>query len=241
MAKFCGKCGAKLDEATGLCPNCDAEKIRTQAEYPVQPKHAEKAAAPARQENAALSKTEEKKQRKAEKKEQKEQKKAAKRGKLANLTVGQKMGRFFLKLLLWMLLLVAVTGGIIAGLSYMGISNIPFLSEFNEDNILETLNKRAIAVEESDIVMETDTEGTATIIVKMPNYELLFKEAYASENPDRYLAKALILGHYEVQEYEETAAVTVANGVTTIHSDEVVHRLLEKALINAINALTEVE
>lgn len=238
MAKFCGKCGTKLDEATGLCPKCDAEKIRMQTEQPAQPKRAEKAAVPAQQENASLSKTEEKKQRKAEKKEQK---KAAKRERLANLTVGQKMGRFFLKLLLWMLLLVAVTGGIIAGLSYMGISNIPFLSEFNEDNILETLNKRAIAVEESDIVMETDTEGTATIIVKMPNYELLFKEAYASENPDRYLAKALILGHYEVQEYEETAAVTVANGVTTIHSDEVVHRLLEKALINAINALTEVE
>ena len=24
MAKFCGKCGAKLDERTGLCPNCDS-------------------------------------------------------------------------------------------------------------------------------------------------------------------------------------------------------------------------
>ena len=28
MAKFCGKCGAKLDEATGLCPNCDADKLQ---------------------------------------------------------------------------------------------------------------------------------------------------------------------------------------------------------------------
>lgn len=27
MAKFCGKCGARLDEATGLCPNCDADKM----------------------------------------------------------------------------------------------------------------------------------------------------------------------------------------------------------------------
>lgn len=27
MAKFCGKCGTKLDEVTGLCPNCDAEKM----------------------------------------------------------------------------------------------------------------------------------------------------------------------------------------------------------------------
>lgn len=28
MAKFCGKCGARLDEATGLCPNCDADKLK---------------------------------------------------------------------------------------------------------------------------------------------------------------------------------------------------------------------
>ena len=34
MAKFCGKCGAKLDEATGLCPNCDADKLNKQTETP---------------------------------------------------------------------------------------------------------------------------------------------------------------------------------------------------------------
>ncbi len=28
MAKFCGKCGSKLDKTTGLCPKCDADKIR---------------------------------------------------------------------------------------------------------------------------------------------------------------------------------------------------------------------
>lgn len=27
MAKFCGKCGTKLDVKTGLCPNCDTEKM----------------------------------------------------------------------------------------------------------------------------------------------------------------------------------------------------------------------
>lgn len=26
MAKFCGKCGSKLDETTGLCPKCDVEQ-----------------------------------------------------------------------------------------------------------------------------------------------------------------------------------------------------------------------
>ena len=25
MAKYCGKCGSKLDELTGICPFCDKE------------------------------------------------------------------------------------------------------------------------------------------------------------------------------------------------------------------------
>lgn len=28
MGKYCGKCGSKLDEATGLCPNCDSAEIK---------------------------------------------------------------------------------------------------------------------------------------------------------------------------------------------------------------------
>ena len=31
MAKFCGKCGARLDETTGLCPNCDADKLKRES------------------------------------------------------------------------------------------------------------------------------------------------------------------------------------------------------------------
>lgn len=27
MSKFCGKCGSKLDEITGFCPQCDKETI----------------------------------------------------------------------------------------------------------------------------------------------------------------------------------------------------------------------
>lgn len=217
MAKFCGKCGTKLDEATGLCPNCDAEKIRDSS---------------AQKKSIEMQKA--KKKRKADKK-------ARKKEKRAKLTTGQKIRRFFVKLFLWLILLVVIAGGTIAGLSYMGIIDIPVLSGFNEDNIFETLNERAVVVEETEIVMETDTKGMATVIVKMPDYELLFKEAYASENPDQYLVKALALGDYEIREYKEVATVTVVDDVTTIHSDEIVHKLLEEALINALNALSEVE
>ena len=29
MAKFCGKCGSRLDVNTGLCPHCGQEKLET--------------------------------------------------------------------------------------------------------------------------------------------------------------------------------------------------------------------
>lgn len=238
MAKFCGRCGTRLDEATGLCPNCDAAKLEASSVQKKPPERTEQNQEVVQKVEKPLGKKEEKKKRKAEKKATKKAKKKEKR---AKLTTGQKVRRFFLKLFLWLVLLIVIAGGTIGGLSYMGIIDIPFLSNFNEDNILETLNERAVVVEETDIVMETDTEGTATVIVKMPDYELLFKEAYASENPDQYLVKALALRDYEIREYEEVATVTVAGDVTTIHSDEVVHKLLEEALINAINALSEVE
>ena len=38
MAKFCGKCGSRLDEATGLCPRCDAEQLRQLKEQKEQPR-----------------------------------------------------------------------------------------------------------------------------------------------------------------------------------------------------------
>ncbi len=32
MGKFCGKCGSPVDAATGLCPNCDREKLNSAVE-----------------------------------------------------------------------------------------------------------------------------------------------------------------------------------------------------------------
>lgn len=237
MAKFCGKCGTKLDETTGLCPNCDVTKIEKSSVLEKTIETQEQKQEVVQTPEEIPSKKDAKKKRKADKKATQKAKRKEKR---AKLTTGQKVRRFFLKLFWWLILLVVIAGGIIAGLSYTGIIDIPVLSEFNEENILETLNERAVVVKETEIVMETDTEGTATVIVKMPNYELLFKEAYSSEKPDQYLVKALALGDYEIREYKEVATVTVTDDVTTIHSDEIVHELLEEALINAINTLSEV-
>ena len=130
--------------------------------------------------------------------------------------------------------------GVIGGLSYLDIIEIPVVTAYRENKLLEFINTKNVIVEESTIEMTSDTEGIATIIVKIPNYELLFKEAALTEDPERYIFMALAMKQYEVQEIEASAKVTVENGSTIIHSDDVVQQLLDESLVNAINALSEV-
>lgn len=238
MAKFCGKCGSRLDEATGLCPNCDADILGIQeekleiAEIPKPKKNTESNA------KKPLSKKEAKKQRKADKKAAK---KAKKKEKWTRLTFGQKIRRIFLRVLLWLIGVMILAVGMIGGLLYFNVVEIPMVTAYQEGKLLEAINEENIIIEESGLEMVSGTEGIATIIVKMPNYELLFKEAATTGNPELYLFSALALKNYEIQRIETTASVAVENGKTVIHSDDAVHQLLEKALIDAINALSEVE
>lgn len=226
MANYCGKCGSRLDEATGLCPNCDAAKIK---------QHYDKTT-----EDKTSVRQEENIDKRAKKKALKARKKAAKKEKRANWSTGKKVRRFFLKLISIFILLVVLTAGIVGALVYFGVVDIPFLSDFNKNSLLELVNERNIIVEEKNIVMTSEKEGTATIVVILPDYELLFESAVTAENPDNYLLKALFFKNYETQEFELSANVTVENGERVIHSDEVVHQLLEERLVDAINALSEV-
>ena len=237
MAKFCGKCGAKLDETTGLCPNCDADKMQKDSAQSQLSKVPDQVQADTRASEKPLSRKESKKQSKLERKAQK---KATKKKKRANWSTGKKVRRFFLKLILTVILLVVLTAGVMGALVYFGVVDIPFLSDFNQNSLLELVNERNIIVEEENIVMTSDEEGTATIVVTLPDYELLFESAITAENPDNYLLKALFFKDYETQEFELSANVTIENGERVIHSDEVVHQLLEERLVDAINALSEV-
>lgn len=238
MAKFCGKCGAKLDEATGLCPNCDADKLNERAEKPESVETPKPKQDMVPESEKPLSKKEAKKKRKADKKVAK---KSKKKEKWAKLTAGQKMRRIIFKLLLWLIILIFFSVGAIGGLLHLGVIEIPMVTAYREDKLLEFINTKNIIVEESTIEMTSDTEGTATIIVQIPNYELLFKEAALTKNPEQYLFKSLAMKQYEIQEIEAIASVTVENGSTIIHSDDVVQQLLDESLVNAINALSEVE
>lgn len=131
MAKFCGKCGSKLDEATGFCPKCDAAQIKRhydkikETETPVQ----EKGIGPISK-NQNIDK-------RAKKKALKAQKKAAKKEKRAKWSTGKKVRRFFLKLLLTVLLLSILVTAIAGALVYFEVVEIPVVSYILERSGLD--------------------------------------------------------------------------------------------------------
>ena len=137
MAKFCGKCGSKLDETTGLCPNCNKKQLSTSDttvddEKTLQHssdkgKNTEEVQVSAVEDNdydakpaestenreATISKKEIKKQRK---KDKKEAKKAKKREKRANWSTGKKIRHFLFKMFVFIILIMAITLCTIGGL-----------------------------------------------------------------------------------------------------------------------------
>ena len=103
MAKFCGKCGAKLNDTTGFCPNCDVDKLKEQSDKSEAVDVAKSIQETAPTSEKPLSKKEAKKKRKADKKAAK---KAKKKEKWASMTFGQKVCIIILKFLLWLIILI---------------------------------------------------------------------------------------------------------------------------------------
>ena len=137
MAKFCGKCGARLDDS-GYCPNCDGGY--------------RKAAAP-NQNTPPAAPVSRKEQRKLRKQAKRDAKKEAKRARRAAMTTGQKVGRFFLKLLGILLALAVLVAAAVCALVYFEIVDIPVV-----DNLLETVGVKENADIEKD-VPDTDMSG----------------------------------------------------------------------------------
>lgn len=149
MAKFCGKCGTKLDESTGLCPNCNREQLstsntavddeKTLQHSSDEGKNTEEVQVSAVEDNgngydskpaestesreASLSIKEIKKQRKKDKKEAKKAKKKAKR---AGWSIGKKIRRFLLKFFLVVLLIGVLIAGVLVHFDYV---DVPLISD----------------------------------------------------------------------------------------------------------------
>ena len=140
MAKFCGRCGARLD-SEGYCPNrCDGRGRGAAAPQPL-----------SRKEQRALRKQAKHDAKKAAKQAKRDAKKAAKRAKRAAMTTGQKVGRFFLKLLGILLALAVLAAAAVCALVYFEIVDIPVVSSIMEKFV------RTDAVETTDFqLLEED-------------------------------------------------------------------------------------
>lgn len=225
MSKFCGKCGSKLDDITGLCPDCDAEKIKM---------HYKKKSEKSVENIASIYKRNNTDNRTEEKIIKKKRKKATNRNSKQLIRKKQKL---FLTIIFVMVVVLVIFSVNIITLVYSSEADTLLPSDFNQNSLLSILNEKNIVISEESITMKNETEGTATIVVTLPDYQWLFENAVETDNPNNYLLKAFILKHYETQKFETSAPVTVENGEKVIHSDEVIHKLVEKSLINAINAL----
>lgn len=114
LAKFCKRCGARLDETTGLCSNCDIDKMPQDSNQSQPSKMSEQVQADKRASKKPLSGKDFKKKSKSERRAQR---KAAKKEKRAQWSTGKKARRFFLKLALIILFLLIIVTGIVSGLS----------------------------------------------------------------------------------------------------------------------------
>lgn len=138
MAKFCGRCGARLDEKNGLCPNCDAEKIKELVEKPTeQPNEIEKQPETSQAKDVPLSRREARKtcraDKKVVKKERKAQKKAAKRAKKkekwAAKTFWGKIKSILFVFIAWVLAFAILSVLIVGLLVYCGFLDIPIVED----------------------------------------------------------------------------------------------------------------
>lgn len=142
MAKFCGKCGAKLDDTTGLCPNCDADKLKEQSDKSEAVDVVKSTQETAPKSEKPLSKKETKKKRKADKK-------AKKKEKHAQWSTGKKIRRFFLKFILTILLIAIITAGAAGALVYFDVVDIPAI-----EKILNEIS--SISIDQTTITKTTD-------------------------------------------------------------------------------------
>lgn len=193
MAKFCGKCGAKLDEATGLCPNCDADKLNKQTETPEAVEKPKPKQDTASEPKKPLSKKKAKKQRKADKKAAK---KAKKKEKWASMTFGQKVRRVFLKLLLGLILFVILAAGSCSLMVYYGFLDIPIVDEL---------------LNEIGVISYSEFEGQDIYESYIPNSENI---VYQNESNSFGYVNNMILAFFNSSASEEeiNEAVNSVNG-----------------------------
>ena len=234
MAKFCGKCGAKLDETIGLCPNCDADKIKEQG----------KNASSASEDMSHIQSQEDispilnkKEQKKEDKKAKKTKKKAVEKENRAQWSTGKKIRRFFLKFGLIVLLFLILATGIIGGLTYLGFIQFPTVTGVIENLGLNSKSDIAKLFEdfanEYEVISENE-DGTYTFTVVAPDFSSILQQE-TEVNPTLAInlenINFLIEKYPDLKEtYEFTAASKDQDDIQKAFLEQVTYDLMTAAI-----------
>ena len=181
MAKFCGKCGAKLDESNGICPNCGGGYRKVQEIS-----------------SAILSDNIEKKQEELSKRSvyedvSKEQgRKDSKNEKIANKSENKptritwyKVKKKIAKVGLFLLLILIIIMGTISILNYYGVFSNPRITTVMEN--LGIIDEPSIAKMCKDFSknvqsISQNNDGTYTVEVIAPDFAKILKEETKSDS-----------------------------------------------------------
>lgn len=222
MAKFCGKCGAKLDDTTGLCPNCDADKLNERIE------NSESVEVPKPKQDVVPEPEKPLSKNKAKKKE-----------KRARWSTGKKIRRVFLKLALIILFLFIVATGIVCGLSYFGftqssaiINIVESLGIEHESNMAKLFKDFANKYQ----VISENEDGTYTIRIIAPDFASILQKEIES-NPTLTVDSETIKGLSErypdlKKAYELTVASNKKADVQRAFLEQVSYDLMVSAIMD---------
>ncbi len=159
MGKFCKKCGTKVDEITGKCPNCDP--------VPVEPLDKNLEVSP----TAIPEAPEKKKERQKTEKTNEEKKKNDKE----ELSKSQKARKFAIKVMVIILVVLILASAVIVSLAIWGPKSC---SDNSENSAYEDYTHPAIDIEEyysenSTIIEKYDVKSSNGIMTEQEAYNLL--------------------------------------------------------------------
>lgn len=202
MAKFCGKCGSKLDEQTGKCPNCDIEN-----ESSVQNKSAPTDNDDIKQTADGSGISDKKSDDK--KKSSEEKKNHGKKDKKASKKEGRKVKKFFLKFLITVLILATLTAVSICVLSYYGAVDVPAA-----DAALAKIGVKKKHVDEDETPPEEQDKHSGGDETKETEDEQTNADDYF-ENNSKVISEIDVNDSYAVSSESETFENLTERGFTT--------------------------
>lgn len=176
MAKFCGKCGTKLDEATGLCPNCDANQMNKKTGRPEEVEKTKQKQDTTSEPKKPLSKKGEKTAQGRKENGEEDQEKCT------LWSTGKKKSKFLLKVILILLILTVLLVGAMGALVYFDIADIPAIENIIEH--IELLSDNNEHDPETDNSLLKNFTANENYFWENEQVNVVFSVSIQGETPD---------------------------------------------------------